>query len=59
MNMDIRKNYHGCQNCVHQPEPLRTCDRILEFDYFVSRCPFWVEKKRGEILRMLDAKSEE
>ena len=47
MNTDIRKNYHGCQNCVHQPEPLRTCDRILELDYFVARCPFWVEKKGG------------
>ena len=45
---DIRKNYHGCQNCVHQPEPLRTCDRILELDYFVARCPFWGEKKGGK-----------
>ena len=32
---DEYKDYHGCRNCKHQPEPLRMCE--------------WGEKRSGPI----------
>ena len=41
------KNYQGCQNCKHQPEPLQTCDWLKTQNSIVIICPGW-ELKSSE-----------
>ena len=40
------KEYKGCKNCKHQPEPLQTCDYGKRKRYVELICSGW-EKKDG------------
>lgn len=40
------KDYQGCRNCKHQPEPLQTCDWLKMQKSVVIICPKW--ELRGE-----------
>ena len=40
------KNYQGCKNCKHQPEPLQTCDWLKMQKSVALICPKW--ELRGE-----------
>ena len=44
---EIYKDYQGCRNCKHQPEPLRMCEwgekgnDLIIYPY----CPMWDKKE--------------
>ena len=40
------KEYKGCKNCKHQPEPLQMCDYGKHRQYVELICSGW-EKKDG------------
>lgn len=42
--MEKPNNYNGCNNCIYQPEPLTTCER-MRTDTLQLVCPSWEEKE--------------
>ena len=44
---DFFKDYKGCRNCKHQPEPLTMCDYGKRKTYVELICTGW-ERKDGE-----------
>lgn len=42
------KDYQGCRNCKHQPEPLQTCDWLKMQKSVVIICPKWELREDDE-----------
>ena len=44
---DFFKNYKGCRNCKHQPEPLQMCAWGKQRTIVELICSGWEERKNG------------
>ena len=42
---DYFKDYKGCANCKHQPEPLRMCNWGRKRDHIELICSRWEKKE--------------
>ena len=45
---DFFKDYGGCRNCKHQPEPMRMCEYGEKRTHVELICRRWEKKKKEE-----------
>lgn len=42
------KDYKGCRNCKHQPEPLQMCDWRMQHANIDLICHGWEKRSKGD-----------